>query len=76
MKRLFKVAGEFYPNKVAAKAARGQGTPVKDDQGKTTHIEYKHKVELGPDHDNYRHAVLTPGHQKTPQTTKKKPTKA
>lgn len=76
MKRLFKVNGEFFPNKSAAKAARGQGTEVKNDQGKVTHIQYKHTVELGPDHDNYRHAVLTPGHQKTPQTIKKKTAKA
>jgi|APCry1669188910_1035180.scaffolds.fasta_scaffold39319_4 hypothetical protein len=45
MKRLFKVNGEFYASKAAAKAARGErvngpdGAPV-----------YKYTVQTGPDH--------------------------
>jgi hypothetical protein len=56
MKRLFEVNGEYFADKVAAKAARGE--PIK--QGitaepgvfgsKTVPPQYKFEVRLGPDH--------------------------
>lgn len=46
MKRLFKVNGEFFATKAAAKAARGE--PVGENQDGSP--VYRHTVETGPDH--------------------------
>jgi hypothetical protein len=56
MKRLFKVNGEFFADKKAAKAARGE--PTRKEQpaepgvfgSKTIPPAYKYTIELGPDH--------------------------
>ena len=46
MKRIFEVNGEFFDNKMAAKAARGDKIPNKDGDG----FHYAHTVSKGPDH--------------------------
>lgn len=47
MKRLFEVNGEYFADKKAAKAARGE--PTKQAEGKQP-AEYKFAIRPGPDH--------------------------
>jgi len=58
MKRLFRVNNEFFGDKKAAKAARGEPTKKAQTEtvnGRTIHYPatYASKVELGPDHRHY-----------------------
>lgn len=55
MKRIFEVNGEYYSDKPAAKAARGEFTPgVHGEQG-----HYKATIHKGPDHVMF--GVKNPG---------------
>ena len=62
MKRIFEVNGQFFDQKVAAKAARGDKIANKDGSG----FHYAHSVSKGPDH------IGTHGH-KVPRTRHRAP---
>lgn len=49
MKRLFEVNGQYFGDKVSAKAARGEFKPATTN--KPAH--YEHTVSKGPDHDSF-----------------------
>jgi len=60
MKRLFEVNGQYFGDKSAAKAARGDRIPNKDGSG----FHYAHTVSKGPDHDgNHGHRVPASRHR-------------
>lgn len=58
MKRLFKVDGEFFDNKVKAKAARGK--PDADGN-------FKHKISRGPDHIGVHGQTFSKADRRGPQ---------
>ena len=80
MKRLYEVNGEFFADKKAAKAVRGEPTTkaVAADPNvhgsKSTPAQYKFEIRLGPDH--WKRGGPLPGQTDAPKPVKRSRKKA